>query len=221
MEAQRATLRASIPMMIMGFISLAAFPVLGIMLDRWGRVPTIILALFSAAVAFILFAIAPNPFNPIIYVAVLFASIGMAGGVAGANTLAADASPKGMVGSILGGLNTMQPIGVLFFLAVGGYLFDAFGPGWAFGVKGAATLLLAIWMFISKGRISDELKEVTSLASLPFSMDWEDEAKSMLEKVPGAFREAAVAGTEEYAKQHSHAKITKAVMEAYRKELGM
>ena len=221
LEAQKATLRASIPMMIMGFISLVAFPVLGVMLDKWGRVPTIILALFCAAIAFILFAIAPNPFNPIIYVAVLFASIGMAGGVAGANTLAADASPKGMVGAILGGLNTMQPLGVLFFLAVGGYLFDKFGPGWAFGVKGAATLILAIWMFISKGRITEELKEVTSLASLPFSMEWEDEAKSMLEKVPGAFREAAVTGTEEYAKQHSHSRITKAVMEAYRKELGM
>ena len=42
--------------------------------------------------------------------------------IAGANTLAADASPPGMIGGILGGLNTMQPIGVLFFLGLGGYL---------------------------------------------------------------------------------------------------
>ena len=221
MEAKKATLRASIPMMIMGVVSLISFPILGILLDKWGRVPTIILALFSASIAFMLFAIAPNPFSPIIIVAVLFASVGLAGAVAGANTLAADASPKGMVGSILGGLNTMQPLGVLFFLAVGGYLFDAYGPGWAFGVKGGATLILAIWMFMAKGRITDELKEATSLASLPFAMEWEDEAKKMLEKVPGAFREAAVTGTEDYAKQHSHNKITRAVMEAYRKELGM
>ena len=166
-------------------------------------------------------AIAPNPFSPVVYVAMLFASVGLAGAIAGANTLASDASPKGMVGSILGGLNTMQPIGVLFFLAVGGYLFDAIGPGWAFGVKGCATLILGIWMFMVKGRITAELKEITSLDNLTFTMEWEDEAKKMLEKVPAPFREAAVSGTEEYARTHSYEKVTPAVMEEYRKELGM
>jgi MFS family permease len=221
MEAQKATLRASIPMMVMGVISLVCFPILGVMLDKWGRVPTIILALFSAAIAMFLLAVAPNPFSPIVYVAMLFASVGMAGAIAGANTLAADASPKAMVGSILGGLNTMQPIGVLFFLAVGGYLFDAFGPGWAFGVKGAATLILGIWMFMARGRITEELKEITSLDNLTFTMEWDDEAKKMLEKVPAAFREPAVTGTEQYARDHSHEKVTADVMTAFRKELGM
>jgi hypothetical protein len=32
---------------------------------------------------------------------------------------------------------------------------------------------------------------------------------------------AAVSGTEEYAKNHGHAKITKEVIESFRKELGM
>jgi MFS family permease len=221
MEAQTATMKASIPMMVMGFISLVCFPVMGVMLDKWGRVPTIILALFSAAVSMFLLAVAPNPFSPVVYVAMLFASVGMAGAIAGANTLAADASPKAMVGSILGGLNTMQPIGVLFFLGIGGYLFDAYGPGWAFGLKGLATLILAVWMFTAKGRITDALKETTSLDKLPFTMEWEDEAKKMLEKVPGAFREAAVTGTEEYARNHNYEKITADVMAEFRKELGM
>ena len=221
MEAQKATLRASIPLIVMGLISLMAFPVLGVMLDRWGRVPTIILALFSGGIAMLIFAASPNPFHPVVYIAVLFASVGMAGAVAGANTLASDASPKGMVGSILGGLNTMQPIGVLFFLAVGGYLFDVLGPGWAFGIKGVATLMLGVWMFMVKGRITGELKEITSLDNLTFAMEWEEEAKKMLEKVPAAFREAAIAGTEEYARTHSYTKITAAVMQEYRKELGM
>jgi hypothetical protein len=80
----------------------------------------------------------------------------MAGSIAGANTLAADNSPPGMVGSILGGLNTMQPVGVLFFLGLGGYLFDAFGPGWAFGLKGAASLMLGIWVFAVRGNLMAE-----------------------------------------------------------------
>jgi MFS family permease len=221
MAAEKATLRATIPMMVMGVVSLLCFPIAGILLDRWGRVQTIILALVSGAVGMLVFAIAPNPFSPLLYPGVVFISFGMAGAIAGANTLASDVSPKGMVGSILGGLNTMQPIGVLFFLSVGGYLFDNLGPGWAFGLKGVATLVLTVWMLMVKGRIIEEHKEITSLEKLPFTMEWEEEAKKMLEKVPGAFREAAVTGTEEYARNHNYEKITADVMAEYRKELGM
>jgi MFS family permease len=221
MAAEKATFKAFIPMMVMSVVGLICFPIAGILLDRWGRVPTIILALISGAFGMLFFAIAPNPFSGLLYPGVILISFGMAGAIAGANTLASDASPKGMVGSILGGLNTMQPLGVLFFLAVGGYLFDKFGPGWAFGLKGVATLVLSAWMFMVKGSIIEELKETASLDKLSFTMEWEDEAKKMLEKVPGAFREAAVTGTEEYARNHNYEKITADVMAEYRKELGM
>jgi len=154
LAAQEATLRASIPMMVMSVVALIAFPILGIMLDKWGRVPTLILALFSGAIAMFLIAVSPNPFSPLVIVAMVFASVGMAGAIAGANTLASDASPRGMVGSILGGLNTMQPIGILFFVGLGGYLFDTFGAGWAFALKGTASLILCIWIFVIKGRIT-------------------------------------------------------------------
>jgi hypothetical protein len=80
----------------------------------------------------------------------------MAGSIAGANTLGTDASPKDMVGSILGGLNTMSPIGMLFFLQVGGYVFDVLGPGWAFGIKGVASLLLGIWLFSIRRQVAAE-----------------------------------------------------------------
>jgi hypothetical protein len=101
-----------------------------------------------------LLAASPNPFSPLVYSAMLFASVGLAGSIAGANTLAADASPKGMVGSILGGLNTMQPIGILFFVGLGGYLFDTFSLGWTFALKGSASLILCVWMFLMRDRIS-------------------------------------------------------------------
>ncbi len=221
MAAKDATFKAFIPMMVMGVVALLCFPVAGILLDRWGRVQTIILALISGAIGMFFFAFAPNPFSLLLYPGVIFISFGMAAAIAGANTLASDVAPKGMLGSVLGGLNTMQPIGVLFFLAVGGYLFDNYSPGWAFGLKGVATLILSGWMFTIKGDIIEELKETASPDKLPFTMEWEEEAKKMLEKVPGAFREAAVTGTEEYAKSHSYDKITKTVMEEYRKELGM
>jgi MFS family permease len=148
-----ATLKASIPMMIMGVATLVAFPIMGIMLDKKGRVPVIIIALISGAIAMFLLAVSPNPFSVLVYLAMIFAAVGMAGSIAGANTLASDASPEGMVGSILGGLNTMQPIGVLFFVGIGGYLFDAYSPGWAFALKGLGSLILGVWIFIIKDRI--------------------------------------------------------------------
>ncbi len=154
-----ATFKASMPMMVMGFATLVAFPILGIMLDKKGRVPVIILALISGGIAMFLLAVSPNPFSPLVYIAMIFAAVGMAGSIAGANTLASDASPKGMVGSILGGLNTMQPIGVLFFVGLGGYLFDRFSPGWAFALKGIASLILCMWIFMIKDRINTDLQQ--------------------------------------------------------------
>jgi MFS family permease len=106
-----------------------------------------------------LLAVSPNPFSPLVYIAMIFAAVGMAGSIAGANTLASDASPKGMVGSILGGLNTMQPIGILFFVGLGGYLFDRFSPGWAFALKGIASLILCMWIFMIKDRITTDLQQ--------------------------------------------------------------
>jgi len=156
LTSTEATMESMFPMMAMGVFSLFAFPVIGILLDKWGRVPTLLLSLICAAVGMLLIAVSPNPFSPILYVAVLLAGIGMAGSIAGANTLATDASPKNMIGSILGGLNTMQPIGALFFIAAGGFLFDKMGPGWAFGLKGVANLVLFIWVFMVKGAINAE-----------------------------------------------------------------
>jgi MFS family permease len=156
MTSTDATMKSMFPMMAMGVFSLFAFPVIGVLLDKWGRVQTLLLSLFCAAAGMLLISVSPDPFSPMLYFAVLLAGIGMAGSIAGANTLATDASPKGMVGSILGGVNTMQPIGALLFIAVGGYLFDKMGPGWAFGLKGIANLLLFIWMFMIKGSIQAE-----------------------------------------------------------------
>lgn len=154
-----ATGKAMIPMIVMGVISLFAFPVIGVLLDKWGRVPTILLSLVCAAAGMLMIGVSPSPFSWMIYLAVVLAGVGMAGSIAGANTLATDASPKNMVGSILGGLNTMQPIGAIFFVAAGGFLFDKMGPGSSFALKGLANLLLFIWIFMIKGAIQVERQE--------------------------------------------------------------
>ena len=66
-----------------------------------------------------------------------------------------------------------------------------------------------------------EDEEEVPIDQLPFVMEWEDAAKQALEEVPSPFRIAAVSGTEEYARNHGYTKITRQVMEEFRKELGM
>lgn len=156
MTAGDATGKATIPLILMGVFSFLAYPVIGVLLDKWGRMPTLLLSLGLAAGAMFVIAITPNPFSPVMYVAVVLAAFGISGSVAGANTMATDASPPNMIGAVLGGLNTMQPIGILFFLAVGGILFDTLGPGWAFALKGAANVVLLVWVFMIRGKIAEE-----------------------------------------------------------------
>jgi chlorophyllide a reductase subunit Z len=71
-----------------------------------------------------------------------------------------------------------------------------------------------------EGSPAEEEEEVP-IDQLPYVMEWEDTAKQALEEVPSPFRVAAVSGTEEYARNHGYTKITKQVMDEFRKELGM
>ena len=69
-------------------------------------------------------------------------------------------------------------------------------------LKGVGTLILAIWVFMVKGEIAAASEEAA--ASITFTMKWTDGAKKMLDKVPTAFRQPAVDGTEQYAKDHNN-----------------
>jgi hypothetical protein len=47
----------------------------------------------------------------------------------------------------------MFPIGVLFFLQVGGFLFDKLGYGAPFVLKGVANLVCGLWMLAIRTRV--------------------------------------------------------------------
>lgn len=156
--SEAATKKGAVPMIILSVVTFLAFPIVAIMLNKLGRLTTIIVTLLCGGVGFLLIAFSASPFAGIVNFAVIPIGICIAGSIAGANTLATDVSPKALVGAILGWLNTAQPIGMLFFLQVGGYLFDKMGPGWAFGLKGVADLLLAVWLLLAKKEIISEIQ---------------------------------------------------------------
>jgi MFS family permease len=113
----------------------------------------LILSLLTGGTGLCLIGSLSNPFSPLLFLYIAIVGIGMAGSVTGANTLATDGAPKGMTGVILGGLNSMQPVGILFFLQFGGFLFDKLGPWSCFVLKGVADIIVGIWIILVKGKI--------------------------------------------------------------------
>lgn len=200
-SSEKATLMATIPMMVMGVITMIAFPVLGVMLDKKGRMPVLIFSVICAGISMLLIAVAPSPFHWLCFIAALLAGIGMAGSIAGGNTLAMDASPITLLGAVMGGLGTMQPIGIFIFLGVGGVLFDSVAPGAAFALKGIASLLLVIWLFTTSKAVTQEIQAT-------FTMEWEEAARAAMMKIPGGVRQGAIEGTEAYAQDQGVAVIT-------------
>lgn len=210
LESGVGTLKATFPLITQGVVSLFAFPIVGVLIDKWGRMPAIILTVVIGGIGMSLFILAPTPFSPLAYIGASLIGIGMAGSIAGANTLAIDASPITMMGAIMGGVNTMQPIGVLFFLGVGGYLFDKVSPGSAFLLKGVASLILAVWLFTIKNAVTKEI-------SPAFSMEWEEAARAQMMKIPGGVRQGAIEGTEAYAQSQGITKVSLQLCQDLRK----
>jgi len=156
LTSMQATAKGGIAIIVMSLVSFLAFPIIGILLDRWGRVQVLIISLILAGAGLCLILTLENPFSKFLYIYMALFGIGMSGAVVGANTLATDGAPIGMTGTILGGLNTMQPIGILIFLQVGGFLFDKLGYASPFVLKGLADLLVGIWIIFVRGKIVHE-----------------------------------------------------------------
>ena len=207
---EAAMFKATFPMMAMGVVTFLVFPVIAVMLDKWGRMQTIIVTVLCASIGLLLMGIAPTPFSAICFVAAILAGIGMAGSIAGANTLALDVAPITQMGTVMAGMNTMQPIGVLFFLILGGYLYDIVSPGSAFLLKGGANLLLFIGLLGVRGGVTREITPV-------FTMDWEPAAKQQMMKIPGSVRQGAIEGAEAYAKDQNVTRITAEFCQELRK----
>ncbi|MCP4622832.1 MAG: MFS transporter, partial [bacterium] len=115
--------------------------------------------LLISGAGFLLIAATGNPFSPMIYLYASLICIGFAATSLGSETLATDLSPKHMLGSIRGGLNTMQPIGILLFLQLSGLLFDKVGYWAPFAMKGVVSLVCAVWVLMIKKQIIEPHKQ--------------------------------------------------------------
>ncbi|MBF0164563.1 MAG: MFS transporter [Magnetococcales bacterium] len=139
---EQAASRAGIVIGALGLVVLISIPIWGRVTARIGRIPAVVIGLLISGVGFAAMGLIFNPFSWWILVPVTIIGVGQAGCVLVPQTLAMDLAPEEIRGSVLGVFNTVGCFGVIFFLQVGGILFDWLGPTVPFIFMGIVNLLL-------------------------------------------------------------------------------
>lgn len=146
-HAQAAS-RAGLVIGLLGAVVLVSIPFWGRLTIRFGRVPAMALGLLLSACGFWAIGLVFNPFSWWILIPVVVIGIGQAGCILVPQTLVLDLAPDEIRGSVLGVFNTVGCFGVIFFLQVGGILFDWIGPTAPFVFTGIVNLMLFVYALL-------------------------------------------------------------------------
>ncbi|MBF0179741.1 MAG: MFS transporter [Magnetococcales bacterium] len=152
----RAASRAGIVIGLLGVVVLISLPIWGRITIRLGRVAAIAIGLLLSGFGFVAMGLILNPFSWWILLPILIIGFGQAGCILVPQTLAMDHAPEEIRGSVLGVFNTVGCFGVIFFLQVGGILFDWFGPTSPFVFTGIVNLLLFLYALVVMRTASEE-----------------------------------------------------------------
>ena len=140
-----AATRAGILIGLIGLVTLITIPLWGHLVEKLGRVTVIALSMGLSASGFIGFAFIINPFNWAILIPALLVGLGQAGMLLAPQILTLDIAPPDIRGSVLGAFNTIGTLGIIFFVQLGGFLFDWVGPYAPFAATGVADILIIIY----------------------------------------------------------------------------
>ncbi|CAK0745566.1 Magnetosome protein MamH [Gammaproteobacteria bacterium] len=125
----------------MGGVVLLSIPFWGKAIENLGTVIAMAVALLLTGCGFAILGLIINPLGWWILVPVALVGIGQAGCLMASQILVLEQAPQEIRGTVLGVFNTVGCIGVIFFLQVGGFLFDWIGPTAPFTMVGMANLL--------------------------------------------------------------------------------
>ncbi|CAK0775689.1 Magnetosome protein MamH [Gammaproteobacteria bacterium] len=141
MSHVQAASQGGIVIGFMGGVVLLSIPFWGKTIERLGPVTAMAVALLLAGCGFATLGLILNPFSWWILAPLVLVGIGQAGCLLASQILVLEQAPQGIRGTVLGVFNTVGCIGVIFFLQVGGFLFDWIGPTAPFTLVGIANLL--------------------------------------------------------------------------------
>ncbi len=140
---------------IIGAVILVSIPFWGYFIQHYGRIAALALGLALSSIGFMSMYFVVNPYDWGIFVPATLLAIGQAGTLLAPQILTIDLTPPTMRGIVLGAFNTVGGIGIIFFVQVGGFLFDWLGPYAPFVFTGIGNLLLAFYALVLM-RIEDE-----------------------------------------------------------------
>ena len=152
---EEAVAQAGILIGFIGLVILIAIPVWGYFIQRYGRITAIVLGLGLSGIGFVSMGFVVNPYEPGIYIPATFIAIGQAGTLLAPQILTIDLAPPSIRGLVLGGFNFVGGVGMIFFVQVGGFLFDSLGPYGPFVFTGMGNMLImiyALWIFKTENK---------------------------------------------------------------------
>ncbi|HIJ63707.1 MAG TPA: MFS transporter, partial [Rhodospirillaceae bacterium] len=130
---------------LMGGVVMLSIPAWRLFIERYGRIQAIVVGMSLSAAGFISLGLIVNPFSVTIIVPVLLFSAGQAGCFIAPQILTVDHAPKELLGSVLGVFNVLGGIGIIFFVQIGGFLFDYVGPPAPFVFTGVGNLIITLF----------------------------------------------------------------------------
>ncbi|MEI6413997.1 MAG: magnetosome biogenesis transporter MamH, partial [Pseudomonadota bacterium] len=137
----QAASQAGMAIGFMGGVVLISIPFWGRFIESLGAVMAMALALLLTGCGFAALGLILNPLSWWILVPLSLVGIGQAGSLLASQIVVIDLAPQDIRGTVLGVFNTVGCVGVIFFLQVGGVLFDWIGPTAPFTLVGIANLL--------------------------------------------------------------------------------
>lgn len=147
---------------IFALMSVISKPLWGIIVDKMGRIPGIVLGLICCVIGNLAVGLfITNPFSLEMKLYIALIGFGVSGDMTGSRTLTADMSPKKMLGAIMGGYIMVSTLGSLAFMFIGGYLFDYVSYASPFTMIGLADLVVVVWALL----IRNKVPKITTLAA--------------------------------------------------------
>ncbi len=140
-----AAARAGILIGLMGAVVMLSIPVWRSFIEHFGRIQAVLLGMVLSALGFIMLGFIINPFDWFIVLPILLIASGQAGCFVAPQILTVDYAPRDLLGSVLGAFNVIGCIGIIFFVQVGGFLFDYVGPPAPFVFTGVGNLIISAY----------------------------------------------------------------------------
>ena len=142
---EEAAAHAGLLIGLAGVVVMLSIPFWKAFIENFGRIKAIAVSLALSGVGFVLFGLVSNPFSWFVALPVIITSAGQAGCFVTPSILAVDLTPPDILGSLLGAFNVVGGIGQVFFIQLGGFLFDLIGPASPFVFVGLANLIVMVY----------------------------------------------------------------------------